>query len=248
MESLRIWWREIGDLVLPAGCAGCGAVRAVLCTGCRALLYGALAGTARRVRPAPEPAGLPPVYAAVEYAGEPRSVLLAHKERGALALAAPLGRALALSVTAVRAHGERVADTVGRGAGGEVLALVPVPSARAATGRRGHDPVRRIAVAAAARLRREGLAVRVLPVLRQRRTVADQAGLGAEARRANLAGALTAEGGRVLAYGESVVLVDDVVTTGASLAEAARAVRAAGGRLLGAAVVAGTRSAREEPG
>ncbi|AKG43180.1 ComF family protein [Streptomyces xiamenensis] len=245
--SLRGWWREIGDLVLPAACAGCGAARAVLCTGCRALLYGARAGTARRVRPAPEPAGLPPVYAAVEYAGEPRSVLLAHKERGALALAAPLGRALALSVTAVRAHGERVADAVGRG-GGEVLALVPVPSARAATGRRGHDPVRRIAVAAAARLRREGLAVRVLPVLRQRRTVADQAGLGAEARRANLAGALTAEGSRVFAHGESVVLVDDVVTTGASLAEAARAVRAAGGRMLGAAVVAGTRSAREEPG
>ncbi|GAA2348957.1 ComF family protein [Streptomyces carpaticus] len=243
METLRGLWRELGGLVLPAVCAGCGTARAVLCGGCRALLCGAGA-VPRPVRPVPEPAGLPVVYAAVEYAGPPRAVLLAHKERGALSLAAPLGRALALSVGAVRADGDRAA----RPGTGRVLALVPVPSARAATARRGHDPVRRIALAAAARLRREGCAVRVLPVLRQTRAVADQAGLGAGARRANLAGALTAEGGRALPAGDPVVLVDDVVTTGASLAEAARAVRAAGGRLLGAAVVAGTRSAPGERG
>ncbi len=77
----------------------------------------------------------------------------------------------------------------------------------------------------------------VVPVLRQRRAVADQAGLDAPGRLANLAGALEVARGRErLLRGGRVVLVDDLMTTGASLAEAARAVRArtsvsaAGGR------------------
>ncbi|RKN39841.1 ComF family protein [Streptomyces hoynatensis] len=226
---MRGWWRELSSLVLPTECAGCGGAREVLCEPCRALLR---AGPARRVRPVPEPAGLPPVYAAVRYADQGRAVLLAHKERGALMLAGPLGRALALSVRAACVQGPQAA------APGRVLGLVPVPSARAAVARRGHDPVRRIALAAAGWLRREGLAVRVRPVLRQRRPVADQAGLGARQRAVNLAGALAVRPG-ALAAGEPVVLVDDLVTTGASLAEAARALREAGGLPLGAAVVAG---------
>ena len=70
----------------------------------------------------------------------------------------------------------------------------------------------------------------MLPVLRQRRAVADQSGLTARERVANLAGALevVAGGGRLLEGGRAV-LVDDLMTTGASLAEAARALRAAAG-------------------
>ncbi len=67
------------------------------------------------------------------------------------------------------------------------------------------------------------------PVLRQGRAVADQAGLSAPQRLANLAGALgVAGGGARLLEGGSVVLVDDLMTTGASLVEAARAVAAGG--------------------
>ncbi|MER6709286.1 ComF family protein, partial [Streptomyces fumanus] len=94
---MRGWWRDLTDLVLPADCAGCGGPRTVLCPGCRAVLSGT--GPCR-VRPVPEPAGLPVVYAAARYADEARAVLLAHKERGALALAAPLGAALAGAVRA----------------------------------------------------------------------------------------------------------------------------------------------------
>ncbi|MGW4196002.1 ComF family protein [Streptomyces sp. NPDC005004] len=87
-----------------------------------------------------------------------------------------------------------------------------------------------MALVAAGRLRRGGTPARVAAVLRQRRPVLDQAGLDARERRENLAGALevTAGGARLLDAGR-VVLVDDLMTTGATLAEAARALREAAG-------------------
>ncbi len=252
---MRGWWQDLTDLVLPAECGGCGTPRTVLCPGCRAVLSGAVP---RRVRPDPEPAGLPVVHAAARYADEVRAVLLAHKERGALALATPLGTALAQAVRAGlqqawgpvhgagpgEVRGPVVRGMVGgaggrRAAGpdGEVVMLVPVPSSRGAVRARGHDPARRIALAAAGELRRAGTPARVVPVLRQGRVVADQTGLNSRQRLENLAGALVvAPGGGRLLLGGRVVLVDDLMTTGASLTEAARAVRAA---LAGAAVSGG---------
>ncbi|MFP8961735.1 ComF family protein [Streptomyces nanhaiensis] len=233
---MREWWRELADLVLPADCAGCGLPRTGLCARCRELLSGSRPW---RVRPDPPPEDLPPVHACLAYADEVRAVLLAHKERGALRLAAPLGAVLAGAVRA--AAGEAGPGGAARGSAAPLL-LVPVPSARRSVAARGHDPVRRMALAAAGELRRGGWRAQVLPVLRQRRTVADQAGLDARRRLANLAGALdTAAGaGRLLEQGP-VVVVDDLVTTGASLAEAARVLGRAGGRVVGAAVVAASR-------
>ncbi|MFJ3673432.1 ComF family protein [Streptomyces sp. NPDC090106] len=246
---MRGWWRDLAELVLPAECGGCGRPRTVLCPGCRAVL----AGTAvSRVRPVREPAGLPAVYAAARYGEAVRAVLLAHKERGALALSAPLGEALAASVRAglrdSRPEGREDARSEGREASqravqgsaglseGRAVLLVPVPSARAAVAARGHDPARRIALAAAGELRRTGIPARVLAVLRQRRAVADQAGLNSRERLANLAGALAVvPGGDRLLLEGPVVLVDDLMTTGASLAEAARAVRAGTSGLIAGA-------------
>lgn len=240
---MRGWWRDLTDLVLPTDCAGCGAPRTTLCGRCRRALTG---GVPRRVRPLPEPAGLPVVYASAPYAGSVRALLLAHKERGALTLTGTLGTAVAGAVRAglgdpagTGASASGTASTgrpvtgapagraTGAGASGTVV-LVPVPSARWAVRARGHDPVRRMALAAAGELRRTGTPARVATVLRQRRPVADQAGLDARRRRANLAGALeVARGGDRLLAGGRVVLVDDLVTTGATLAEAARALREA---------------------
>lgn len=212
---MRGWWREITGLVLPVACGGCGSPRTPLCDACGRALYGTWPC---RVRPVPEPVGLPVVHAAAPYEDAVRAVLLAHKERGALGLAAPLGRALAGAV--------RAAVPPGTGVG--PLILVPVPSTKRAVGARGHDAARRIALAAAGELRRTGRSARVLPVLRQRRAVADQAGLGARQRLGNLAGALeVAVGGAALLEGGRVVLVDDLMTTGASLVEASRAMHVA---------------------
>ncbi|BAJ28728.1 MULTISPECIES: phosphoribosyltransferase family protein [Kitasatospora] len=222
------------DLLLPARCAGCGSGLGGLCPLCRALLAGTAAGPAGPHRPPP---GLPPVHAAAPYAGPVRHLLLAHKERGALRLAAPLGGALAAAVRSAT------------GAGAAPLLLVPVPSARAATRARGHDPTLRLARAAARELRRGGIATLVAPVLRHSRPVADQAGLGAAERHRNLDGALAvpARLAGPLA-GHRLVLVDDLVTTGASLAEAARALRAAGCPPRAAATVAATARRGAGPG
>ncbi|MEV6175447.1 ComF family protein [Streptomyces sp. NPDC051954] len=223
---MRGWWQDLTDLVLPAECGGCGRPRTVLCPECRAALSGA---APCRVRPVPEPPGLPMVHAAARYADEVRAVLLAHKERGALALAAPLGMALA-GVVRAGLSGAQVRD-------GQPVLLVPVPSARGAVRARGHDPARRIALAAASELRRGEMPARVVSVLRQRRVVADQSGLNSRQRLDNLAGALAVApgGARLLAEGP-VVLVDDLMTTGASLTEAARAVRAATAQAYGPGV------------
>ncbi|MCZ4511984.1 ComF family protein [Streptomyces sp. ActVer] len=234
---MRGWWQDLTDLVLPAECGGCGRPRTVLCPECRAALTGAVPS---RVRPEPEPPGLPVVHAAAPYEDEVRAVLLAHKERGALMLAGPLGAALAGAVRVGLATGggsgagaaglvpDGPVGPVGVGGSRTPVSLVPVPSARWAVRARGHDPARRIALAAAGELRRTGTPARVVAVLRQRRAVADQSGLNSRQRLDNLAGALEvpAGGARLLNGGGRVVIVDDLMTTGASLTEAARALRA----------------------
>lgn len=210
------------DLVLPRSCAGCDLAGVGLCPGCRA----ALAQPPRWTRPRPCPPGLPPLTTAADYAGPVRAVLLAHKEHGRLLLVRPLGAALAGAVALL--------------APPPLAVLVPVPSAPAAVRARGHDHARRLAREAA---RRSGLRAR--PLLVPQRAVADQAGLDAPSRVANLAGALGARG---RLDGLVVVIVDDVVTTGATLVEAARALRAAGAHVHGAAVVAATLRRSAQPG
>ena len=232
MRAVRGALRDLADLALPECCVACAAPGRPLCPGCGSVLT----GPARPAWPDPVPAGLPPPWAVAEYAGAARAAVLAHKEEGRRALAGPLGAALAAAVE-------------GAAAGlGTTPALVPAPSRPAAVRSRGDDPTRRLARSAAAALRRDGRPAEVLPVLRGTRRLADQAGLDAAARSANLTGALrVVAGGHRLLAGRPVVVVDDVVTTGATLAECARALRAAGAVVVGAATVAAT-SRRTVPG
>ncbi|MEV7005730.1 phosphoribosyltransferase family protein [Streptosporangium sp. NPDC051022] len=217
------------DLVLPPRCAGCDAPGAPLCPSCTAGLHGE---PARRM-PDPSPPGLPECWSATPYTTAARRAIVAYKERGRTALARPLAGALALAVAA--AAGERP------------VVLVPVPGARSALRRRGHDPVGALAELAAVCLHAAGWPTRVDRSLVHRRRVADQAGLSSPERAENLARAFgVARGGKGAVPGSwggsgVVVLVDDIVTTGATLAEAARALREAGWEVPLAATIAATR-------
>src|SRR5690606_2401685 len=145
------------------------------------------------------------------YDGPVRPAVLAFKERGRAELAGPLGTALALAVAAV------VAAAV-PGTPRQVL-LVPVPSSAAALRARGRDHVRELTTAAVRELRAAGLPAAQARLLRRRGRVRDSAELSAGQRRANLAGTFVLAPGAVVVDGP-LVLVDDVVTSGATLTEA----------------------------
>lgn len=211
--------QDLLDLVLPRRCAGCGDAQQRLCRACVVRLTVPPLGP---VRPLPCPDGLPLVTALLPYDDLARRLLIAHKERGALWLTAPLGKGLARAVA--------VHDLPTR------FLLCPVPSRRAAVRARGHDHARRLAGAAVRTLRDQGLDASVAALLHPVRALADQGTLDTPGRAANLAGALAALGPGSI----PVVVVDDVMTTGATLLEATRALRAAGHPVLGATVVAAT--------
>lgn len=223
---MRELWDGLADLCLGGLCAGCGRPGRPLCRDC----HGRLPRRAVLRMPSPVPEGLAPAFSAAEYAGVPRSLVLAHKERGVLPLARPLGELLAVAVRAA-APGP-----------GPVL-LVPVAGRPAAVRERGHDPMLAVTVRAARLLP----GARVARLLRCRATSVDQAGLNAAERAANLVGTLwcpTAGLRRWSGMRAPVVLCDDVLTTGSTAREAQRALEAAGVRVSAIATVAATRRTR----
>lgn len=168
-----------------------------------------------------------PVCAAARYAGVWKASLNAYKERRAWGLATPLGHALAWSVAGLL----DATPTSG-------VLVTPVPSSASTVAERGEDVTWLLARRAASFLRCCGVEARAVRLLRQRRVIADQAGLDARARAANVRGGLVARPPRP---GEaSVIVVDDIITTGSTLREALRALDAAGHAPLGAAAVAAT--------
>ncbi|MBA2443821.1 MAG: ComF family protein [Nocardioidaceae bacterium] len=173
------------------------------------------------------------MFAVAVYDGVARSALVAHKEQARLSLSKPLGRALALSVFGV------LAAQSDRGTALRVLHLVPAPSSRRTVISRGHDPLLRMTNECAKALRAASVHAIVAPVLAAARPVRDQAGLSARQRADNLGGAFAFKGRRGL-DGRAVVVVDDIVTTGATAAEACRVLGLVGADVLGVAVVAAT--------
>lgn len=175
-----------------------------------------LAGT---ILPAGAVRGLPPVVVAHAYSGPWRQAILAWKERG---------RRDAVSVLAH--HGDLALqrwDVV-------PMCLVPVPARPAARRARGADVMVELAAQIGA-VGGHGL----WHGLRHVRSSADQSRLDRAARLVNVQGSLAVRRRRRPPTSMPIVLVDDVLTTGATAREAVRALHAAGIPVDGVLVLAG---------
>ncbi|SFL99376.1 ComF family protein [Nocardia asteroides NBRC 15531] len=195
--------RALLDLVLPVHCGGCATAGTAWCADCADILSRAPV----RVRPRTDP-GVP-CWALGPYQGPGRRAVLAAKEHGRRDLAAPLGLALALALARLRDRDRP-------------LLLVPAPTRPAAARRRGGDPV----AGAAAMAARWLIDSRCVPLLRMGRGVRDSVGLSAGERADNLRGRIMTARGvsepAVPAANSEVVVVDDVLTTGATVTESVR--------------------------
>jgi ComF family protein len=215
---------------LPQACALCRADSgdALLCTACRAGLPHVVAACPRCALPSS--GGLvcgaclatPPPYAAAfaawAYAFPADRLLQTFKYRGELALAEPLAQALCSALAA------REAAPPDR--------IVPIPLSPQRQRLRGFNHAREIA----RRVGRE-CGVPLADGLRRTRDTPPQAALRFADRAANVRGAFEANGNFA---GLSVAIVDDVMTTGATLAAAANALLDAGAHRVEAWAVART--------
>jgi predicted amidophosphoribosyltransferase len=201
---------SLSELLFPTRCLGCRQLGIRICSQCRSFWHPHIYRSTITVG-----ARALPVYSSVIYSSVAQKVLLGSKE-SALIDADQLIR-LALSHALSYFNGEiGMAD------------VVPVPSRKSAIRKRGRD-----FLLAHTEYLAEASGVQLRPVLIHRRKVADQTRLSAVEREANLTRAFTcANRGRI--GNIPVIIIDDLMTSGATLREAARALFDGGYRPLGA--------------
>lgn len=221
---------EALDLFLGSRCVGCGRPGRMLCPPCR----GDLSPRAGVAWPTPVPPGLVPPWATEAYDGAVRALVVGHKDRGQWGHRRVLGELLAVSVRAAVADLDPAVPVL----------LVPVPSRPGAGRQRGYEATAALVRTAAARLRGERT-LAVAPLLVSR-GAADQAGLDAPGRAANVGHSMRCPSPALARVARRwptayVVVCDDVVTTGATAREAQRALESVGLAPVAVAAVAATR-------
>ncbi|WP_457950689.1 ComF family protein [Pseudarthrobacter sp. alpha12b] len=231
-------------LAVPVDCVCCGAEDRTLCASCSNRIRQLTRQPFRAESGAPalmNVDGTPmlPVVAAGVYRDELAQGLLSFKRHGQHQLGRSLGRALAVAVRAAAR-------------GGSGFLLVPVPTGTAAYVNRGFSPVHLLLKEAA----RHVPGLDVADVLGKKpgagfpwpggpgghKGPAGQKGLGRGARSQRVRGSMQVKSGaRTRVSGRPCIIIDDVLTTGATMGEAARALHLAGAKVRGAVVLAATR-------
>ena len=244
-------WRDFLYLVLPADCVVCGAEDEALCPECSAALRKQTAQPFRAEHSADalmSVAGHPllPVVAAGEYRDALSQTILAFKNHGRTELGPQLSRCLARALnTAATAH---LATP-------PLILLVPIPSTGSGWRRRGYDPVA-LLLRTLVREGRLPSEMEVVPMLRIKTRLPwhrrHQKGLGRAARRRNIRNTMTIKrkfGDRFRLQAKpsgqdsfELVVVDDVLTTGSTLREAAKTLQFSGFRVRAAVVLAAARA------
>jgi predicted amidophosphoribosyltransferase len=205
------------DLVLPLECGGCGAPSTRWCPVCAQDLA-IKPDQPHLITPRVDP-GVP-VLALGRYAGPRRDAIVAVKEHGRADLIAPLATALKQGIDKLLAWG--VIDTP--------LTVVPAPTRRSSARRRGGDPVTRIAQAAT----KQQTGLQVVQALRLRGLVRDSVGLSGADRQRNIAGRVKL----IRPLRGAVLVVDDIVTTGATASESVRVLHVAGAHVAAVLAIA----------
>lgn len=237
---------DVADLALSRACVACDVIGSILCPTCRASLITVQLHEVRSDEPQDWREGIgsgpgefmPPVVVASRYEGAAKRVIIAHKEHGVLGLTPTLGSMLAMSIAVL---------------GDGPFAIVAIPPHRDSIRRRGIDTLGAIAERAAGELRAAGWRAQCLPLLQRQADGGRHVGRSAQARRSAVRGTMALDL-RVLRRGAlgcgertGIVVVDDVVTTGATVHEAIRTLRRAGFGVAGVAAVSGTQRLREAP-
>ncbi|MBK0417703.1 ComF family protein [Leucobacter sp. CSA1] len=223
---IRALLHDLAALVWPTCCVACGAPDRDCCAACLAEVRAPVDLLRREL---PGPSHGPVAWAAGPYEGPVRSMLVALKHGGRTGFARDLGRRL----------GAPIAAALELASGGPPPVVVTVPSRPGRVRERGFRHVEVLVDAALRGLRAErpGSRVRRMRALRTLRGRSSQVGLTADERRRNAE--LVAVRSRLAAAlrGREVVLVDDVITTGATVAAARRALERAGARVLAVAAL-----------
>ena len=201
------------ELLLPRRCVGCGAEGVTLCELCR---Y-AWRSPPFRVYPRVDPRV--PVFALGPWGGVHRATVLSLKERGRRDAIPEIGAVLGSAIRYLVAGGDLSMDP------GTVLS--PAPTRRRSARLRGGETV-------TALCRESGF--EVVPLVYLAPSTRDSAGLDAASRRSNLVGAVR-RFNRVGRSVDRVVLVDDVVTTGATAGATVECLTVAGIQVTGVVVL-----------
>ena len=207
--------KSLAELIFPSRCIGCSQLGISICSTCRKSWHSHIYHRTIKVLDTPYP-----VISAIEYSPIASRVLLRAKEANQEAADQLLVNALSHSL-------RYFLKKFGFGD------LVPIPSRRSATRKRGRDFMQEITGSVA-----ENESIKSLQILQHQRAVRDQSQLNSQQRSRNIAGAFSTsfnlaemrDSGNI----GPLIIVDDLVTTGATLAEAIRALRTAGFPVLGA--------------